>query len=329
MNYSDIISPVKKELGSVEKAISDTLSSDFKAIDDMSGYVFDSRGKRVRPALLLLSCALAGKINPKAVKTAAAVELIHSATLVHDDIIDNSAVRRGKPSVNNKFGNTAAVLFGDYLYCQAFGLISAFNDKYLADNLLKAARSMCEGEIFQNINNFNPYITFNDYIKIIENKTARFLSKCSSLGAYCAKPKRRADIENMSKFGLNMGIAFQIADDVLDVVSDGKTIGKPAAKDLLEGKITLPVLILFDLLDDKTRRDVMKKIAAVKNKKVPAGFAAGIIDMCREYDTPARSMKIARKYVERSVSCLEKIDGDGDIKENLRRFCEFMADRSA
>jgi geranylgeranyl pyrophosphate synthase len=294
----------------------------------MSGYVFDSRGKRVRPALLLLSSKLFAGANQRALKTAAAVELIHSATLVHDDIIDNASIRRSKLSVNNKFGNTAAVLFGDYLYCQAFEVISRFNDGFIAENLLEAARSMCEGEIFQNLNNYNAHISYEEYFSIIEKKTARFLSKCSALGAYCAKAAPAA-VKNMEKFGLNMGMAFQIADDVLDVASDDKIIGKPAAKDLLEGKITLPLLILLDRLDSKKRSGIVKKISSAANQKLTPDFVGSLMKLCREYQTPEASMEIARKYIRRSVLYLEKSGGKPEISHKLKLFCEFMAGRRA
>ena len=328
MNYPDIIFPVINELESVERIIGKTLKSDFKAVNDMSGYVFDSRGKRIRPALLLMSAKLFAKINTSALKTAAAVELIHSATLVHDDIIDNASMRRSKLSVNNKFGNTAAVLFGDYLYCQAFEVISRFNDGFIAENLLEAARSMCEGEIFQNINNYNAHIAYKEYLSIIESKTARFLSKCSSLGAYCAKAAPAA-VKNMEKFGLNMGMAFQIADDVLDVASDDKIMGKPTAKDLLEGKITLPLLILLDRLDSKKRSGIIKNISSAVNKKLTPDFVGGLMNLCREYETPEASMEIARKYIQRSLSYLEKAGGRSEMSQKLRLFCEFTAGRRA
>ncbi len=328
MNYPDIIFPVKDELESVELIIAKTLKSGFKEINDMSGYVFDSRGKRVRPALVLLCSKLFAGTNHRAIKTAAAVELIHSATLVHDDIIDNAAVRRSKLSVNKKFGDTAAVLFGDYLYCQAFEAISSFSDGYIAKNLLKAARSMCEGEIFQNVNNYNAHISYEQYLSIIKNKTARFLSKCSALGAYCAKAAPAA-VKNMEKFGLNMGMAFQIADDVLDVASDDKILGKPAAKDLIEGKITLPLIILLDRLDSKKRSGIVKKISSAINKKLTPDFVSGLMNLCREYETPEASMEIARKYIRRSLVYLEKSGGKPEINRNLKLFCEFMAGRRA
>ncbi len=328
MNYSDIIFPVITELESVERIIAKTLKSDFKAVNEMNGYIFDSSGKRIRPALLLMSAKLLARINNRALKTAAAVELIHSATLVHDDIIDNASMRRSKLSVNNKFGNTAAVLFGDYLYCQAFEVISSFNDGFIAGNLLEAARSMCEGEIFQNINNYNAHIGYKEYLDIIESKTARFLSKCSALGAYCAKAPA-ASVKNMEKFGLNMGMAFQITDDVLDVASDDKIIGKPAAKDLLEGKITLPLLILLDRLDSKKRSDIVKKISSAVNKKLTPDFVGVLMNLCREYETPEASMEIARKYIRRSLLYLEKAGGKPEISRKLRMFCEFMAGRQA
>ncbi|HOD40656.1 MAG TPA: polyprenyl synthetase family protein [Candidatus Wallbacteria bacterium] len=328
MNYLEIISPIKKELESVETIIGKYLKSEFKAIDDLSEYIFSTRGKLIRPALLLLSCALFSRVNSRAIKTAAAVELVHSATLVHDDIIDNAAIRRGKPSFNKKFGNTAAVLFGDYLYCQAFEIISKFGEKYIAENLLFAARSMCEGEIFQNIVNYNPDIGFNEYIKIIESKTARFISKCAELGAYCAKASP-ADVENIRKFGLNMGIAFQIADDVLDVSSDDKTIGKPAAKDLPEGKITLPLMLLFDKLDPKISAGIIKKIKSAKNKKMDPGFVSKLMSLCRQHGTPALSMGIAQKYTARAISYLNKAGGDKKIKEAMKAFCEFMTSRNS
>ncbi len=328
MNYIDIICPIKKELAAVEKIIAGTLKSDIETVKNMNGYVFGSGGKRIRPALLLLSSALFEKNISGAVKTAAAVELIHSATLVHDDVIDNALTRRSKLSVNAKFGNTAAVLFGDYLYCKSFEIISGAGDDFIAGNLLKAARSMCEGEIYQNVNNYNPYIDVKDYYKIIENKTAVFLSKCCAIGAYCAKAGLK-NIKNMEKFGLNTGMAFQIADDILDISSDETAIGKPAAKDILEGKITLPILILFSKLSSGKRSNIFKRIFSAKKNKLTPDFVLELINMCREYETPSDSMKIAARYIERAEAYLKKAGGRPEIAEKLTAFCRFMISRTA
>ena len=322
IKFSDITAPVEKDLKKVDFIINSALVSNFKIINEISSYVFESGGKKIRPALLLLSCALFKKPGVKTVKMAAGAEIIHNATLVHDDIIDNALIRRSKESLNNKYGNTIAVLFGDFLYCQAFKILSEYGEEFVARNFLVAAGAMCEGEIFQSAHVYDPDISLKDYYRIIESKTAKFLAACSSIGAYCGGASK-TDIENMRKFGLNLGMAFQIADDVLDISSSDKIIGKPSGKDLREGKITLPVIILLEKMGKSSVNKIKDKI---RNKSgLDQNFIEDIICLSKKNHVIEESLEIAMNYVKKSFLYLKKTSPENHIKDKLRLFAEFMA----
>jgi len=199
----------------------------------------------VRPALLLLSSyACEGRASdPNVIRLAAVMEMLHTATLVHDDIIDNSEVRRNRPSVNAKFGNQSAVLMGDWLYMSAFETSLQERSLRILDILTRLTRLMTEGELIQLTTIGKVDITENQYFDILRRKTAYLFSACCEVGAILAGASDE-QISALTEYGLNLGIAFQLADDLLDFTSDEKILGKAAGADLIEGKLTLPLILL-------------------------------------------------------------------------------------
>ena len=236
---------VQRELSLVEKELKLQLSSQVQAVDYLGEYIRSAGGKRVRPALLLLSSyACEGRASdPNVIRLAAVMEMLHTATLVHDDIIDNSEVRRNRPSVNAKFGNQSAVLMGDWLYMSAFETSLQERSLRILDILTRLTRMMTEGELIQLTTIGKIDITENQYFDILQRKTAYLFSACCEVGAILAGASDE-QVSALAEYGLNLGIAFQLADDLLDFTSDEKILGKAAGADLIEGKLTLPLILL-------------------------------------------------------------------------------------
>ena len=236
---------VQRELSLVEQELKLQLSSQVQAVDYLGEYIRSAGGKRVRPALLLLSSyACEGRASdPNVIRLAAVMEMLHTATLVHDDIIDNSEVRRNRPSVNAKFGNQSAVLMGDWLYMSAFETSLQERSLRILDILTRLTRMMTEGELIQLTTIGKIDITENQYFDILQRKTAYLFSACCEVGAILAGASDE-QVSALAEYGLNLGIAFQLADDLLDFTSDEKILGKAAGADLIEGKLTLPLILL-------------------------------------------------------------------------------------
>lgn len=200
-------------------------------------------GKRLRPALIILSLKATGKWNPKVIPVAAAIEILHTATLIHDDILDEAELRRGQITVNARWGDDMALLLGDYLYFKAFSILSRVNEEEISEVVSATAQKICEGEVTQTCRAFDTSLSEEDYLKIIQLKTASFMGACCQIGTILAEaqPLIRQALE---KFGLNFGTAFQILDDCLDFFSSTEKTGKTIGKDIQQGKITLPLIYL-------------------------------------------------------------------------------------
>ncbi len=255
---------IRGEMTLVEEEFERQASSNIQVINYLGDYLRASGGKRVRPALLILSNYAAGG-NAKSenvIRLATVMEMLHTATLVHDDIIDNADLRRNRASVNARFGNQTAVLMGDWLYMSAFETALEERSLKILDILTKLTRKMTEGEIIQLTMLGNVSISEEQYFDVLKRKTAYLFSACCEIGAILAG----ADSEEqnaLSDFGLNLGIAFQLADDVFDFTADEKTIGKAAGTDLLEGKLTYPLIKLLEM--DAT---VMPLLESIMDKGV-------------------------------------------------------------
>jgi octaprenyl-diphosphate synthase len=240
-----IFSLIKNEMALVETEYQRQASSNIQVINYLGDYLRVSGGKRVRPALLLLSnFAVGGNAAKKnVIRLATVMEMLHTATLVHDDIIDNADTRRNRTSVNARFGNQSAVLMGDWLYMSAFETSLKERSLEILDILTRLTRKMTEGELIQLTMLGRSDISEDEYFDILQRKTAFLFSACCEIGAILggASPEQQSALRD---YGMNLGIAFQLADDVLDFVADEDVLGKAAGADLLEGKLTLPLIML-------------------------------------------------------------------------------------
>jgi octaprenyl-diphosphate synthase len=250
---------IKSELAMVESEFERQARSNIQVINYLADYLRASGGKRVRPALLILSAYAAGGRGSadNIIRLATVMEMLHTATLVHDDIIDNADIRRNRSSVNARFGNQSAVLMGDWLYMSAFESSLRERSLEILDILTRLTRKMTEGELIQLTMIGNTGITRDEYFDILRRKTAFLFSACCEIGAILggAGPRERAA---MRDFGMDLGVAFQIADDLLDHTANEKELGKAAGADLLEGKITLPLIILLE--KDPSIRELLVRV---------------------------------------------------------------------
>jgi len=236
---------VGEDLRRVEAEIRHELDSPVGLIQEMGGYIAGAGGKRLRPILLLLAARLAGARGPRCVRLACVVELLHTATLIHDDVVDKAPLRRGQPSANAQWGDDASVLVGDHLYSKSFAMLVHDNDRAIMETLARATVSMTEAEVFQLERKRSGVVSEADYVRIITKKTASFISACCRIGALLGGAPG-AQVEALTRYGLDVGIAFQISDDSLDFVADEDRFGKAIGADLREGKRTLPLIATLE-----------------------------------------------------------------------------------
>jgi octaprenyl-diphosphate synthase len=243
-DLAQIFEPVREELARVEREFARHLESRVELIPEMGRYVQMSGGKRVRPAVLLMAARLCGYTGDRAVLNAAVVEFIHTATLVHDDIIDGAETRRGRLAAHSRWGSDITVLLGDYLYIRSMAMALTQDTLDVVRLLCDVTLRMIEGELYQLTKAGDAAITEEEHFEIIRRKTAHLFSGCAEIGALLGTctPEQRAALRD---YGFNLGVAFQIVDDVLDFTADERRLGKPIGGDLREGKVTLPVILLL------------------------------------------------------------------------------------
>ncbi|HKC66260.1 MAG TPA: polyprenyl synthetase family protein [Pyrinomonadaceae bacterium] len=254
-----IFSLISSEMMEVETEFERQARSNIQVIAYISDYLRSSGGKRVRPALTLLSNYAVGgdASHPSSIRMATVMEFLHTATLVHDDIIDNAETRRNRPSVNSRFGNQTAVLMGDWLYMSAFETSLAERSLPILDILTAATRKMTEGELLQLTLIGSTEITEEEYLDILQRKTAYLFSACCEIGAIMGGADA-AQQEALRKYGMNLGTAFQLIDDLLDFTASDEVLGKPAGVDLLEGKLTLPLIYLLE--SEPSARQMLEQV---------------------------------------------------------------------
>ncbi len=238
---NSIQSCISADIDAVNKVIQQSLYSDVVLVNQVANYIIESGGKRLRPILVLLSAGLFGAIKPEHHQLAAVVEFIHTATLLHDDVVDESAKRRGQSTANALFGNAASVLVGDFVYSRAFQMMVSVQNMRVMEILSDATNIIAEGEVLQLLNVHNADISDDDYLKVIHYKTAKLFEAATRLGAVISNSNAH-DETALSQYGMHIGTAFQLVDDVLDLSGNAAEIGKNLGDDLSEGKPTLPLL---------------------------------------------------------------------------------------
>jgi octaprenyl-diphosphate synthase len=245
LDLAQIFEPLRDDLARVEQEFMRHVESRVQLIPQIGRYIQNSGGKRIRPALLLMTSRLAGYQGDRAILYAAVVEFIHTATLVHDDIIDDSELRRGKLAVHSRWGNDITVLLGDYLYIKSMALALTQDSLDVIRLLCEVTLRMIEGELFQLTKTGDIDIDVDEHFDIIRRKTAHLFGGCSQIGGMLgAMPGDQQ--QALWQYGFNLGIAFQIVDDLLDYTSDEAALGKPIGSDLREGKVTLPIIYLME-----------------------------------------------------------------------------------
>lgn len=332
MELSEIYKPIQKEMPEVEKCLCSTLNGTFnKSILEVNQYLLDSPGKRIRPALVMFSARavqhdqqahipLPG-LNYPLIKIATAVELIHMASLIHDDVIDHSKFRYNKPTINYKNGGDVAIALGDYLYAEASNLITGCDNMDVIRCISSATKAMCEGELIQVCERENINLLKERYINIVTKKTASlFAASCQSgsLISNCHDSLKRALME----YGLNFGIAFQIIDDYLDLVSEKKLLGKTPGQDLKVGEITLPLLHLFEHVSEDEKEELKRLINARSGKQSLKKIKDKIIDSCATQKTK----ETALYYINIAKEKIRTL-ADSPFKESLFNLADFVMER--
>jgi octaprenyl-diphosphate synthase len=236
-----IQSSITEDMRAVDAVIRKSLHSEVVLINQVADYIINSGGKRLRPALVLLSAGVFGKIETCHHELAAVVEFIHTATLLHDDVVDESALRRGRATANTLFGNAASVLVGDFVYSRAFQMMVGVQNMRVMDILAEATNIIAEGEVLQLLNINDADISDDDYLRVIHYKTAKLFEAATRLGAVICQASNE-DENAMAEYGMRLGTAFQLIDDVLDLSGNSEDIGKNLGDDIAEGKPTLPLL---------------------------------------------------------------------------------------
>ena len=254
MSIEDIRALVKDDMQAVDRLIQRQLHSDVVLINQISGYIINSGGKRLRPLVALLAARACGYRGDHHVTLAAIIEFIHTATLLHDDVVDESELRRGQESVHAVWGNAASVLVGDFLYSRSFQMMVTVDSMRVMEVLSNATNMIAEGEVEQLLNMHDPEVTEQAYFSVIEKKTAKLFEAACQLGAVITD--RPEFEEALSTFGRELGAAFQVADDVLDYTADAETLGKNVGDDLAEGKPTLPLILTRRYLGEEQRAQV-------------------------------------------------------------------------
>lgn len=258
---SQIFEPIRADLEQVDREFVRHVESQVAVIPQIGRYIQTSGGKRVRPAVLLMASRLSGYQGDRAVLFAAVVEFIHTATLVHDDIIDDSELRRGRLAVHSRWGNDVTVLLGDYLYIKSMALALTHDTLDIVRVLCDVTLRMIEGELFQLTKNGDAGITEEEHFDIIRRKTAYLFGGCGQIGGMLGKIGAEQE-QALQEYGFNLGIAFQLVDDLLDFTGDLKALGKPVGADLREGKMTLPLIHLLQQGEDRAETIVRDIIAS-------------------------------------------------------------------
>jgi len=283
---------VEADLALVEQELHHHSNSNVELIDRIGRYIHDSGGKRIRPAMLLLSARMCGYEGPACYRLGAVVEMVHSATLVHDDIIDDAKVRRGRASVNAHWGNEITVLMGDWLYMTSFQVALGERCFKILDILMEVTRKMIEGELIQLSVSHNPDVTEEQHLDISMRKTAFLFSACTQMGGVLASVTE-AQAEALRLYGVHVGMAFQLVDDVLDITSDETTLGKPVCSDLKEGKLTLPLIYL--MREGKPEhRELIRTI--IREDGYGGSNRDQIVALVREYKTADRVLGMAHDF---------------------------------
>lgn len=318
---SALYGSVQPELFQVEDVLSSELSSSYPEVEEIVRHGTRLGGKRLRPALLLLAGQATGSLSEAHITLAAVVEMIHLATLVHDDVLDEATIRRHVDTVNARWNNETSVLLGDFLFTHAFYLASTTESTYACRTIGKSTNIVCEGELRQTTTSGDLELSEEKYLEIVEAKTAQLCACCCQLGAYYAGANPET-VKRISNFGRNLGIAFQIADDLLDLEGSEEMTGKSLGTDLIKCKLTLPLIHARNNIAPSKRQYFLDLMRSKSSKR------AEILNVISELDSVAYAYGQAQLYVDRATTCLFELE-ESRAKDTLQAMADFVVSRNA
>ncbi|MFM8590637.1 MAG: polyprenyl synthetase family protein [Limnohabitans sp.] len=301
---ADATGPARAELGleaamhEVDSVIAQRLASQVGLVEQVSLHIIRAGGKRLRPKLVLLFAQALGYSGPKRVELAAVVEFIHTATLLHDDVVDESALRRGQATANAAFGNAASVLVGDFLYSRAFQMMVSLNNMRVLEVLAEATNTIAEGEVLQLMHMRNADLTVDEYLRVIRFKTAKLFEASARLGAILASASSAVE-QSCAEYGRCLGTCFQIVDDLLDYEGQSQELGKNPGDDLREGKATLPLLIALERGTPAQQQVLRQAIESAQIDRL-----ADVIDIVRSSGALEATRQAAQREADRAQAAL-------------------------
>ena len=318
----EILDKYTEHIKKINKELKEALSSRVAIVEDIGNHTVLGRGKRLRPLFFLFSCQLCDYQEKDAYRLSTIFEYLHAASLLHDDVVDNADNRRNRPSANQVWGNHAAVLEGDFLYSNASSIAVDTNNLLFLKRLTKTAKQMAEGQLMELVHTDNWEISRGAYMEIITAKTAVLMSAACACGAIISGADKNVEL-SLEQFGLNMGIAFQLMDDLLDYTSSEDVFGKPVGKDLKEGKITLPLIYTLPKIEASERDRLMNLF---KNHQANEDDYQQLIGFVRGKGALDHIRGEARTYVDKAAECLSQFP-DLPAKRGLLELNRFIVER--
>ncbi|RKY78460.1 polyprenyl synthetase family protein [candidate division KSB1 bacterium] len=314
---------IADELEKFEQRFTTVLRTDVELINEIITYIAAHKGKRLRPILIFLTANLNGRSTARTLDAALIVELIHTASLIHDDVVDDAELRRGAPSTYSIWKNRTSILIGDYLFSQALQKIVQLNDIEISQVIAKVTRRMSEGELLQMQLAGDFTIDESTYFRMIADKTACFIASACEIGALTSSNKQLAQREQLRRFGEYLGMAFQIRDDLLDYIGSESTTGKPVGNDLKQNKITLPLLYALQHSDNGKAEQLR---AIIQSKRTPSDFET-IQILVSELGGVQYAQQKAEAYARKAVKMLSSFV-DSPYKDSLEKLADFAAIRT-
>lgn len=324
MNLHEITDVIASDLEWVERELEENIGSLVPLVHEISKYILGSGGKRLRPSVLLLSSGACGLKNGiERIHSAVAIELIHTATLLHDDVVDDAIIRRGKKASNVIWGSKPSVLVGDFMLARALALISSCGDLEIIKTITDAASKLAEGQVFEvmvakNMIEVSEEICFD----IIENKTASLIESCGKVGAILAGANEETK-ETLGSYGFNLGIAFQLTDDALDYSATEKEFGKTIGQDLIEGKMTLPLIYA---LREASTREKAKALEILRNDDFRDEGFRFIMDIVEKYKGVQQTKRLAKGFANKAKDAISSLP-ENECKRSLDLLADYVAER--
>jgi octaprenyl-diphosphate synthase len=318
--FSEIQALMKSDLEAMDEILVNRLDSNVDLINQMSQHIINSGGKRIRPLLLLMCARATNYKGDYHHSMAVVIELIHTATLLHDDVVDHSATRRGQETANELWGNAPSVLVGDFLYSRAFEIMVEPNSMQIMKILSKATNQISEGEVLQLLNIKNAKVSESEYFEVIERKTACLFKAACQIAGILSESNQNT-IGALGSFGMHLGNAFQIIDDTLDYESDSLVMGKEIGDDLSEGKVTLPMIYALE-----NTKGIEKEILSSAIKNADSSNIDNIVDILISVNAFGYSRKIAKNESTKALKFLKAIP-NSDYRSALELLCELSLER--